>query len=217
MALTFAVGDIHGEISKMDLLLMNIERHASGGTVVFIGDYVDRGPNSAAVLQRLIDGPPDGWRWVVLPGNHEAMMIDGARADPDSDKSSLWLMNGGEETLASYPDGKVSDDHLRFIDGLDLLYRDEHRIYGHAYYDAGRTYEDQQAKAVLWERFSPSDTLDAIAPLHFVHGHTPRASNPTTRGNRTNVDSGAVYGGPLSAAVFDDEKAGPPIGLLQTR
>lgn len=216
MAFTFAVGDIHGERAKMDMLLMRIESQTDCGTVVFIGDYVDRGPDSAGVLQRLIDGPPAGWTWIALQGNHEVMVLEGASDTASADEAKLWLTNGGEATRASYPEGKVSREHLDYVRDLPLLHRDRHRIYGHAFYDADVSYEDQDADKVLWERWSRSDTLEAIAPLHFVHGHTPRSSNPTTRGNRTNVDSGAVFGGPLSAAVFDDERAGPPIDILQT-
>ncbi|OXT00572.1 hypothetical protein B7H23_10730 [Notoacmeibacter marinus] len=217
MALTFAVGDIHGERAKMDMLLMKIESQADGGTVVFIGDYVDRGPDSAGVLQRLIEGPPSGWTWIALKGNHEIMMLEGVSDTASADEAKLWLTNGGEATQASYPDGRISQDHLDYVRGLHFLHRDKHRIYGHAFYDVDVPYEEQVADTVLWERWSAFDTLKQIAPWHFVHGHTPRSSNPTTRGNRTNIDSGAVFGGPLSAAVFDDDRSGPPVDLIQTQ
>lgn len=215
MPLTFAIGDIHGEKAKMSALLAKIEAEAEGDTIVFIGDYIDRGPASAAVLDRLIAGPPEGWRWVVLPGNHEMMMLDALLGRGSRTTMEQWLFNGGETTLKSYPDGEVSTSHLEFVGNLHPLYRDRHRIFAHAWYDGSKAFEEQDEEALLWERFSSRDRLKSIAPWHFVHGHTPGAGNPTTRGNRTNIDSGAVFGGPLSAVVFDDEKPGPPIRIIQ--
>ncbi|RLQ88357.1 metallophosphoesterase [Notoacmeibacter ruber] len=218
MAFTFAVGDIHGEKEKMETLLGKIGDYCDAGTVVFIGDYIDRGPDSAGVLDRLIEGPSDGWRWVILSGNHEIMMLNAiSESGSSTDDLPLWLQNGGKATLASYPEGTVKPEHVSFIRGLDLLYRDRHRIYGHAWYDPAVAFEDQQEEMVLWERFSSRDRMKDLAPLHFVHGHTPQASNPSSRGNRTNVDSGAVFGGPLSAAVFDDDQPGPPVDLIQAQ
>jgi len=90
MAYTFAVGDIHGCIDPMNRLLARIEAYAASGTVVFLGDYIDRGPDSSAVLDRLMAGPSANFRWICLMGNHEDMMCGGHDGRSDRLVARQW-------------------------------------------------------------------------------------------------------------------------------
>ena len=104
----YAIGDIHGRRDLMDALLRQIEDDLAGWSgdseVVFLGDYVDRGNASAAVLDRLAEGPPQGQRWTLLKGNHESILSHLISDRPREDESlyPAWLKHGGRETLASY-------------------------------------------------------------------------------------------------------------------
>lgn len=211
MTYTFAIGDIHGCLDKLTWMLNKIERtRPDGGTVVFLGDYVDRGPDSAGVIDLLIKGPSNPkWNWICLKGNHEIMMIDAMTGR----NVGLWLDNGGHETQKSYGHN-IPDRHFQWIVPLRVYHHDEHRIFVHAGVDESLPMDKQPDNVLLWKRV-PDDYSGEYWGKHLVHGHTPSSSNPRTVGNRTNVDSGAVFGGNLSCAVFHDETAGGPIEFIQ--
>lgn len=212
MRYTFAIGDIHGCIDPLDSIIDRIETYVAKGTVVFLGDYIDRGPDSRGVLDRLIAGPSDPWRWICLKGNHEDMMV---AAYADSDDRAVWLGNGGLETEISFG-GRVLPQHLQWATERPLMHVDRHRIFVHAGVDPAFPLERQTKRDLLWLRFPSGESSDYWGK-HLVHGHTPSLSNPATTGNRTNIDSGCVFGGKLSCAVFDDEVAGGPIDFIEVR
>lgn len=193
----------------MDKAIAAIEADAPTGTIVFLGDYIDRGPDSRGVIDRLIEGPSAEWRWICLKGNHEAMMI-GAHA---GDSSELWLANGGEETLASYG-GKIPQTHVTWCTALPLIYRDDHRVFIHAAIDPSLPLieEAQSESVLLWKRYQLDE--DEHADLHVVHGHTPIESGPVIYSGRTNLDIGAVFNGRLAIGIFDDTIPGGPIRIL---
>lgn len=210
MKLTFAIGDVHGCLDMLKRLVDRIEMSRPEGTIVFLGDYVDRGPDSAGVLQFIMDGPQkEGWKWVALKGNHEDMMVSCIMG---ANPVEWWIGNGGAQTIASYG-GEVIGDHLRWCNDLPLLHADEHRIYAHAGVDETIPMDQQSEHDLLWSRKPPHYSGEYWGK-HLVHGHTPDMNNPVTVGNRTNVDSAAVFGGKLSCAVFDDSKAGGPIEFM---
>lgn len=210
--LTFAVGDIHGCLDELRSLLDQIEAYTATGRVIFLGDLIDRGPNSRGVVELIMAGPKrPGWIWSTLKGNHEEMLLGAASGESDVD---WWLMNGGEETLASYR-GVVSARHLAWMQSLPLILVERFRIFVHAGVDETQPLERQDAEIFLWIR-RPDDHSGDYWGRHLCHGHTPSRANPRTVGNRTNVDSGAVFGGPLSCAVFDDDTPGGPIDFLKT-
>ncbi|WP_439629853.1 metallophosphoesterase family protein [Shinella sp.] len=210
MAYTFAIGDIHGCIDPLNRLLARIEAYASNGTIIFLGDYIDRGPNSSAVLDRLIAGPPTGFDWICLMGNHEDMMCGAYDGRSDRD---LWLNNGGLETEMSFG-GKVPAEYLDWAARLPLIHVDTHRIFVHAGVLPLFPLDKQSPRDLLWHRFPPDEAGD-YWNRHVVHGHTPSKSNPVTIGNRTNVDAACVFGGKLVCAVFDDAIAGAPIDFIE--
>jgi serine/threonine protein phosphatase 1 len=209
MTYTFAVGDIHGCIDPLDRLLARIGAYAPSGTVVFLGDYIDRGPDSRAVLDRLMVGPSASFRWICLMGNHEDMMCG---AYDGRSERAWWLDNGGLETEMSFG-GRVPAACLDWTAKLPLLHVDERRIYVHAGVSPAFPLDRQSRRDLLWLRFR-SDEPEDYGGRHLVHGHTPSKSNPITVGNRTNVDGACVFGGKLICAVFDDAIAGGPIDFI---
>jgi serine/threonine protein phosphatase 1 len=209
--LTFAVGDIHGSYTK----LVNLVRHCRthGGDkpyrFVFLGDYVDRGRRSREVVDTLMRMQSDtSERVVCLRGNHEMLVVDAALGGD----SLLWLSNGGHDTLDSYDVDHASMipvEHLAWFTGLPSTISDGKRFFVHAGVEPGVPLQQQRDEMLLWIR-EPflSDTRDH--GQFIVHGHTPLETGlADLRPNRVNVDTGACFGGPLTAAVFDDRSVGP--------
>ncbi|TXM70837.1 metallophosphoesterase family protein [Methylobacterium sp. WL120] len=217
--LTYAIGDIHGCADLLDALLARIETHAAGRPhrLVFLGDYIDRGPDSAGVLRtisRLHWSDPE--RVACLMGNHEAMLLSGLTT-PGAD--DLWLRNGGAETLASFgvdEAAAIPGDVLDWIEALPTMHADAERWYVHAGFRPGTDPETSDAQDRLWIR-EPFLSEDCDFGRHVVHGHTPQHSGtPDRRRFRTNLDTAAVYGAALTAGVFSDVQ-GPAVEFLQVR
>lgn len=210
MTYTFAIGDVHGCLNKLKSMVAKIEAARPAGKIVFLGDYVDRGPDSKGVIEFIMAGPQKaGWEWVALKGNHEDMMVTCMAGD---NPIGWWVGNGGAETLASYG-GEVFEDHLKWASDLPTKHTDEHRIFVHAGMDETVPYDNQTEHDMLWSRQPPHYSGEYWGK-HLVHGHTPALTNPVTVGNRTNVDSAAVFGGKLSCAVFHDETPGAPLEFI---
>lgn len=210
MSKTFVIADLHGRFDLMQKALERIELGThSGGTVVFLGDYIDRGPDSRQVVDRLRSGPPKGWTWVILKGNHEDMMVACCHG-PDLD---WWLTNGGAQTLDSYG-GSIPEDHIEWAKALPMVHADAHRVFVHAGVEPSRPLDAQGEAVLLWMRYP--DGADIRYPgLHIVHGHTPHRDGPELYPGRTNLDTGAVFCGRLVVGVFDDEKPGGPVSLIE--
>lgn len=208
MSRTYAIGDLHGRYDLLEAALQRIEASPSGGRVVFTGDYVDRGPQSREIIERLMAGPTaPGWEWVCLKGNHEDMMVGALQAEYEMD---WWIGNGGSHTLASYPDCTVPDSHLAWMAGLKLCFLDGHRVFVHAGIDETLLFEDQTERTMLWSRVGKHQ--DYTCRLGYVvHGHTAFDDGPIVLRGRVNIDTGAFFSGRLAVAVFDDDKPGPPM------
>ena len=213
----YAIGDIHGCLDRLVAMHAAIAedlaaRPVPQATVVHLGDYVDRGPDSAGVIAHLLkpfaaigDTPPP--RVLHLMGNHEAMMLD-ALSGGTPTASRVWLHNGGGEALVSWglvwrdgPDAwveKLPPTHHGFLRGLALIYR----IGGYAFVHAGlrpeRAMMAQTRHDMLWIR-EPFLSYEGRLPAVAVHGHTPE-DTPAVHPHRIGVDTGAVLGGPLTCA-----------------
>ena len=216
-SITFAIGDIHGCLAKLRRLLKACRAYADDRPARFIalGDYVDRGPQSRGVVAFLMD-----WQrslpgaLVCLRGNHEQMLLD---AQNSKQKMALWLLNGAEETLASYApsDFRIPEDHIAWMDALPLSHDDGLRFFVHACIDVTKPLDRQSADVMLWARDPYLEKCDTTPCGRFiVHGHTPLgAGMPEQSSYRLNLDTGAVYGGPLTAAIFGDTRA-EPLGFI---
>jgi serine/threonine protein phosphatase 1 len=216
MLLTYAIGDIHGSLDKLRRLMLRCEQNAAGRPFkyVFLGDYIDRGPQSAGVIACLIDLQARlGDRLIALKGNHEAMALGAVEGTAPL---RLWFAQGGAATLESYGNVRPTELpslHLDWLRSLRLSYDDGRRFFVHAGVNPEKPLDLQDEQHLLWIR-EPflSDGRDYGRLV--VHGHTPlMTGTPDFRGNRLNIDTAAVFGGPLTAAVFDDERT-PPLDFL---
>ena len=226
----YAIGDIHGHLGLLkaahDLILVDIAHHGPG-PVIHVGDLVDRGPDCRGVIDFLLDGIADGADWVVLKGNHDRMFSRFLR-DPFEPEPGLradlgWLHPklGGSATLASYgvanaadrPVAKVHADavaagphsHASFLADLPTMHRAGDCAFVHAGVRPGIALQDQIETDLVWIREPFLTNPVSHGPL-IVHGHTA-IDHATLYGNRLNLDSGAAYGGPLTAVVIEGRQA----------
>jgi serine/threonine protein phosphatase 1 len=208
--LTYAIGDIHGHLDALSELLASIGKHRAGGErrLVFLGDYIDRGPNSAGVIKRLQDLQRcEPANVICLRGNHEELMVK-SREDPLF--GSSWLKLGGLATLASFgveDPRNLPDDVLRWVSALPTVHEDARRYYVHAGFRPRVRAPDPEIESRLWIR-EPFLSVDWDFGKHVVHGHTPtKDGKPEVRQHRTNLDTAAGWGRNLTAGVFTDEQA----------
>src|SRR6185437_2868879 len=214
MSLTYVIPDLHG---RSDLLLDGlalIAAHARGGygSLIALGDYVNKGPDSKAVVGLLRAGPLPGWPFIPLKGNHDAMMVEALR---DAAKMKGWLDRGGDTTLASYGGDRslVPSGDIEWLDCLARIHVDRHRIYVHAGLDPDHPLDRQGEKTLLTKRYVEGDAL-GFDGRHVVHGHDSQADGPGLYEGRTNLDTRAWRTGRLVIAVFDDDIPGGPIDLI---
>lgn len=215
--MTYAIGDIHGRLDLLERADRLIAAHAAERSyqVICLGDYVDRGPDSAGVIAFLMRAEQEG-RYLCLKGNHEEMMVEGAAGEG----MDFWLDNGGDATLASYG-GVLSLEHLKWAYSLPIRIRDDYRIYVHAGLMPDLAYEDQDDATCLWIRGRFLTAPASAFPAHVVHGHTPSHADkrvmdqPELLPHRTNLDTGACLTGVLSVGVFESDAPGGPIEILR--
>lgn len=216
----YAIGDIHGEAVRLSKMHDSIHEmhakqfHAFNKTIVHLGDYVDRGPDSYSVIEIILALEARCDTQVIsLKGNHEQLMLDAyAKNDPRAWKT--WLENGGGDTLSSYRQYGFAtplEHHLTWLDGLKTMHWDKSAniIFVHAGVDPKRfPFDGDQVK--LWTRartFFNTESWNnpALDRMRIIHGHTPTSSHHpdiSVDGKRINIDTGACYGGPLTAAVI---------------
>lgn len=202
------VGDIHGRADLLDKLLTRLDKRHPDALKIFVGDYIDRGPESQKVLHRLRSLPGA----VCLRGNHEEMLID-FLSDP-SRNARLWLHNGGRETIASFgidlaadlPEvqeallKRLSDGTVDWLRGLPLLWRSGNLLVCHAGPDPAEPVEKQPPNVFTWGhgRFLRDRRTDG---LWVAHGHWVQERAQVFPG-RIAVDTGACFTGRLTAALI---------------
>lgn len=208
---TYAIGDIHGCLNKLQDLVKRCQLDAGkqAAKFVFLGDYIDRGPDSRGVVEFLINlqsHQPD--LVVCLAGNHEELALTAIYGG----QSEVWLRNGGDKTLRSYGINSAADlppHHIDWFKALVDRHDDGRRLFVHAGINPLRPLYQQDDHDLRWIR-EPFLSDDRDYGRLIVHGHTPLQTNlPDQRENRLNLDTAAVLGGPLTAAVFTDEITGP--------
>jgi serine/threonine protein phosphatase 1 len=214
MSLTYVIPDIHGRYDLLSDALAGITARSNGeaGVIVTIGDYVDKGPDSKGVIDRLRSGVDAGWHLVTLKGNHDAMMVEALR---NPAKIAAWIGKGGDAALASYggDPAAVPQSHIAWLDRLQLLHADAHRIYVHAGLDPEIPLDRQSEATLLCKRY-PKEFSDGFGALHVVHGHDNHPEGPLLYEGRTNLDTLAWRTGRLAIGVFDDDRPGGPIDFI---
>jgi len=213
----YAIGDIHGCLKALKALLGKLPLR-KGDEIVFLGDYIDRGPESRGVVEFLLRERTPQWHF--LRGNHEQLILDWLETD-DPAASSNWLINGGTETLKTYADPRDMDE-LRGKQETDLLksaipaphveffrstafFRDTPFAYFcHAGVNLDKPLFRQSPDDLLWIRRKFADD-PRPTPKLVVHGHTPVKEVDLSR-DRINLDTGCVYGGHLTALSLPERK-----------
>jgi serine/threonine protein phosphatase 1 len=214
-AAVYAVGDVHGCLDQLVELEGRIvaDGEGIGGEkwIVMLGDYIDRGPHSAAVVAHLLRPPPAGFRRFALRGNHEQMMLD-FLADPEA--NLYWLDQGGWETLASYgieaalkrqassgtPLAHIAEripaSHRAFMASLPVLLSLPGWLFVHAGVRPGIGIDRQDAEDLIWIR-GPFLDGPGMTGVRVVHGHTP-GPEPVFTPARIGIDTQCYLTGRLT-------------------
>ncbi|KAA2234771.1 metallophosphoesterase family protein [Salinarimonas soli] len=223
----YAVGDIHGRADLLDAVLSRIDRHrAESGPAqcfeVFLGDYIDRGPNSRGTIERLIERSSGRHsRVVTLCGNHEDMLLEALR---NPERLNVWARNGGFETLMSYgvtvparitpatAEAVVEEarallpvSHRQFLFGLGDSFRCGDYLFVHAGVRPGVPLDRQSRSDLLWIRDEFIEAEEDFGAI-VVHGHTP-VREIEFRSNRINIDTGAYITNTLNCLVLEGSDA----------
>jgi len=220
----YAVGDIHGRLDLLDEVLSRIDADTALHPVslairVFLGDYIDRGPDSKRVLDRLVSSCA-AQPTVCLMGNHEAYLRDFLN---DPDVLAEWRQYGGFDTLLSYglvPTIKqdaqrqrklaseftkvLPSSHREFLSSLRQYFICGDFFFVHAGVRPGIPLTEQSEKDLLWIRKDFLSCEDYLGKV-IVHGHTP-VLEPDVQPNRINIDTGAYATGRLTCLVLETDK-----------
>jgi serine/threonine protein phosphatase 1 len=208
----YAVGDIHGRLDLLLRIEAQIEadlavRPTASPLVCYLGDYIDRGPASAGVVEHLVASRRDNLRCVFLKGNHEDRML--AFLDEPAGNGPRWMTFGGRELETEDWDAirdrlatAVPGKHLAFLRSLDLALRWGDYLFVHAGLDPARGLEAQDPHDLMWIR-EPFLSSDRDWGVRVVHGHVI-APEPVLRPNRIGLDTGAYKSGILTCAAIDD-------------
>lgn len=224
-AAIYAIGDVHGCFDELRILQGRIVADAmifpGRKLLVFLGDYVDRGPQSAAVIDLLTAGAPADFDRICLCGNHEAMMLNYLQTLKDDS----WLKFGGVDTLSSYginarsfldsparQQGQVIDahmprEHIDWLESLPILLTVPGYVFVHAGVRPDVALADQKDRDLLWIRdeFLDSDYVQPDRAV-IVHGHTPAAA-PVIDARHIDVDTSAYSSGVLTAVRLRPNEA----------
>lgn len=215
----YAIGDIHGRddlLAKLHESICAHHEYAHSGksaALLYIGDYIDRGASSRAVIDRTMRGI-EGFESITLLGNHEALMLDCLETE-DPEVWSVWLQNGGLSTLNSFgvSFGKGSGDpallqqalgpeRIAWLRALKLYHETAGLLFVHAGIVPGVPLSDQTRHDLLWVREPFLDSTEDHGRL-VIHGHTP-SEEVEICGNRIGIDTGAVHFGRLTAVALTE-------------
>jgi len=204
-----AIGDIHGCNHRLGLLLDRIGIDPREDTLIFLGDYLDRGPDARGVIDTLLGLQQSCANLICLQGNHESMFLNYYLRGQDEE---LFLFNSGRSTLDAYgltlADVRAGigypEHHLNFLLSLPLFYETEELFFVHAGLRPGIPIDRQSPEDLLWIR---SEFIDARWNFGktIVFGHTP-FHEPLIEKHKIGIDTGAVYGGSLTCIEFPSRR-----------
>lgn len=186
MSRLLAIGDIHGQSAAFSALL-NVIKPAREDVLVLLGDFINRGPDSRGVIERIL-GLREETQLICLRGNHEQMLLDALRSAEDG---AFWLQCGGDETLRSFgcADVESMPKHVfDFLNDTRLYHETEKFIFVHANVDSEVPMECQSTSTLLWRHLE-------YAPTHcsgkiIICGHTPQpAGLPVHLGSAVCIDT----------------------------
>ncbi len=225
-ARVYAVGDIHGRADLLGRLHDLIRADAAPFhdrrlAMVYLGDYIDRGPSSREVLDILVTSSLPGFETIHLKGNHEDLAL---RFLDDARTGLEWTLVGGDATLMSYGaadgrrlrgsvdfatiqekfHGRLPPAHLEFLRNLGSFHVEGDYLFVHAGVRPGRPMEDQDEMDLIWIRGDFLQSTEDHGRM-VVHGHSI-THEPEIRPNRIGIDTGAYATGRLTCLVLDGDK-----------
>lgn len=198
-----AIGDIHGCRVALETMIKVVQPTAQD-TVITLGDYVDRGPDSKGVIDYLLEFRKTH-RLVHLKGNHECQMLDARTGKAGYD---FWLQDlvGGEQTLESYG-GNFDDipaDHWEFMTSAGVAHEAEKYFFVHAGADPSIPIMSQKPEVAHWKRFYHAEPHESGKIM--VCGHTIQSDLPTNLGHSICLDTCAYGGGWLTGLDVETGK-----------
>lgn len=224
----YAIGDIHGRIDLLLALHRAIRQDADSmlqNVVVYLGDYIDRGPRSREVIETLLRPLGNGFQQIFLKGNHEAAMLSFIEGNLPIGQD--WMRFGGAETLASYGIAPpkttrqlleardalhqfLPESHWEFLESCAMSHREGGFFFAHAGIRPNVPLEFQKSQDLMWirEEFLANDAEHGCI---VVHGHTI-SNDVDWQHNRIGIDTGAIISDKLTALVIE----GNECRLLQT-
>ncbi len=220
----YAIGDLHGRVDLLQRLHTKIAEDAETAapgmrnTIVYLGDYVDRGFNSKELIDFLLDNPLPGFAPVYLKGNHDEYFVNFIESSEDGEP---WLKYGGDATVYSYG-VRISEDvpadqrldhirdrlretvptrHMAFLSGLKLAWTVGDFLFVHAGVHPDRRWDQQVSRDLLWIRHEFLESDRDFGKI-VVHGHSVTGA-PDVRVNRIGIDTGACYSNVLTCLVLE--------------
>jgi serine/threonine protein phosphatase 1 len=206
-------GDLHGAITPLRQVLDRVRPRADD-TLIFLGDYIDRGEDSRAVVDRLMELEQE-FSCVFLKGNHEDMFLQaynsmGADLSDDeliTEEMILWLTNGGVTTIRDFEGSWPSDRYLRWFRDLRLYYETDTYYFVHAGLQPGVPPEVTTDAERMWIR-EPFLSSDFDWGKRVVFGHTVQLERPLVHPNKIGIDTGAFAKGigRLTCLILPEER-----------
>ncbi len=224
----FAIGDIHGCLNQLISIhdqIFNYKNYKKEeDLLIYIGDYIDRGPKSKQVIDQILQLKNKEINTVFLMGNHEEMMIDFLFNKINNLKN--WLNYGADQTFKSYDievvdfikDGfedqiiaklrkvlieKLGNEHINFFKSLQLTFSVAQYLFVHGGINPKKNLTDQSKQDYLWARSDDFFHKEFKAEKIIVHGHTPE-KNVVNFPYRINIDTGCYFSGKLSCVCLND-------------
>ena len=194
---TIAIGDIHGCYLALEAVLNELVVHNTD-TIVTLGDYVDRGPESNRVIERLLQ-LQNQCHLVSLMGNHEVMLLSALQDPRDLE---FWMHCGGAETLESYGGvvESIPESHIEFIEQCALAYESDQHVFVHANYQPDCPIDEQDEQTLLWTHLGFEAPRRHVSGKTVVVGHTPQLSGEVLdRGHLICIDTFCFGDGWLTA------------------
>lgn len=215
--ITVAIGDVHGCLDQLKALVGHVRTEFPDNEIqwIFVGDYIDRGPDSRGVIQFVNELP----NTIALKGNHEDMLTTAWRSS-DGYRQAQWDHEYGKITCKSFDVEQCGDipmSYIRWMEERPYYHQDSMgRVFVHAGIQRNLplSMTAQSKQYMIWARHE--FMLDPDPSVFVIHGHTPVFGGPDLHHNRVNIDTGCVYGGLLTAAVFGSNSIKPSHFIFHT-
>ncbi len=199
----YAIGDIHGCREKLEKLIKKV-KPTKKDTLIFLGDYIDRGPDSRGVIDFLINLSKE-FKTIFLRGNHEWMFLEFYKKR-DNETWELWERNGARKTLESYGGiDKIPFEHLNFVENTKVYHVYKNYLFVHGGVKPNVPLERQNEMDMMWIRREFINYSEPLKGYTVIFGHTPM-EEPMIQSDKIGIDTGCVYGGKLTCIRVEDKR-----------